>query len=509
MIFWVTLGPMKPAQTNLWGKQTWLFLLFVMLLSYFTYFHRYWQPQAVFWDENYHIASAQKYLNGVFFMEPHPPLGKLLIAGGEWLLHPNAENNQYIGTDYATNFPKDFSFAGYRFASAFLAWWTAALLFLLFLLIFRNPIVATLVDFLYIFDNALVVHTRGAMLEGALIFFSVLIMLTFFLLKEYHGNKKLFWTFSVLMGAAFGAVMTTKLLGLLFILLIPAFALMLWPNVRKIATFGGLCALGFVIVYVGVWQIHFSLARNVVTSLPDGGYYQASEEYKQIIHQGSTSALSSFPVMINDSWNFVTHYNRGTPRLDLCKKDENGSPFYFWPFGARTINYRWETPDGQSYRYLYLMGNPVVWWGTFAGIILALMLLLSRVFNASGEKLKNGYTLLVFVGLYIGFFVGISRIDRVLYLYHYFTALLIGFVIFALFIDELKKFWKWTVDENAKVIFLIIFTGFVFGGFQFYRALSYYEPLTREQFERRNVFQLWELQCVGCDKKSGLVIPNK
>lgn len=136
-------------------------------------------------------------------------------------------------------------------------------------------------------------------------------------------------------------------------------------------------------------------------------------------------------------------------------------------------------------------------------------MLLSRVFNPSGEKLKNGYLLLVFLGLYAGFFVGISRIGRVLYLYHYFIALLIGFVIVALFIDELKKIWKWTFDENAKLIFLIIFTGFVFGGFQFYRAFSYYEPLTQDQFERRNILGLWELQCVGCEKKSGLVVPDK
>ncbi len=499
---------LKEKQT-LWGKQTWLFMLFVLLLSYFTYFHRYWQPSAVFWDENYHIASAQKYLHGVFFMEPHPPLGKLLIAGGEWLLHPNVQSDQYIGTDYATNFPQGFSFAGYRLSSAFLGWMTAGLLFLLFLLIFRNPITATLVDFLYIFDNALVVHTRGAMLEGCLIFFSVLMMLTFFLLREYHGKKKAFIGLSLLFGAAFGAILATKLLGLLFILLVPAFTITLWPNVRKMLTFLGLFTVGFLIVYMGVWQIHFSLTRNIQTTLPDGGYYQASEPFKKIIHAGTQASLFSFPVMISDSWHFVSHYNQGTPRLDLCKKDENGSPFYFWPLGGRTINYRWETPEGTSYRYLYLMGNPVVWWGTLLGIFLAASLLLSRIFNPSGEKLKNGYHLLVFLGLYIGFFIGVSRIDRVLYLYHYFLALVIGFVIFALFLDELKKIWKWTFDENAKLIFLIIFTGFIFGGFQFYRAFSYYEPLTREQFERRNLFSLWELQCVGCEKKSGLVIPNK
>ena len=52
----------------------------VLAVSYFTYFKNYDYPPSVFWDENYHIASAQKYLTGVMFMEAHPPLGQLFVA---------------------------------------------------------------------------------------------------------------------------------------------------------------------------------------------------------------------------------------------------------------------------------------------------------------------------------------------------------------------------------------------------------------------------------------------
>ena len=87
-------------------------LAVVVIASYFTYFHRYAYPAAPFWDENYHIASAQKDLNGIFFMELHPPLGKLLIALGEWLLHPNGITSWFVSADYASRFPEGFSFAG-------------------------------------------------------------------------------------------------------------------------------------------------------------------------------------------------------------------------------------------------------------------------------------------------------------------------------------------------------------------------------------------------------------
>ncbi len=96
--------------SDLTSNPTLLSVGFLLILSYFTYVHGYWYPSELFWDENYHIASAQKYLNGVFFMEPHPPLGKLMIAAGEWLINANPIDNQFIGTDYATNIPNGFSF---------------------------------------------------------------------------------------------------------------------------------------------------------------------------------------------------------------------------------------------------------------------------------------------------------------------------------------------------------------------------------------------------------------
>lgn len=480
-----------------------------MLLSYLTYFHGYWNPPAVFWDENYHIASAQKYLNGVYFMEQHPPLGKLLIALGEKIVNANPVDNAFVNTDYASDFGNNFSFAGYRFFPVLFAWLTAGLFYGIFLILTRQPLWATLLSFLYIFDNALIVHLRGAMLESTLLFGIAASILLFLLLLKYKDRHDYFRVIALWFGVALGAIFTTKLLGLIMILLIPAALVRLYPNWRSIRTlllFGG---LGLVVTYVGVWHVHFSLGRSINPALPDAGYYQASPVYKEILARGRTRSPAAFPVMLRDALKFVSHYNRGTPRLDLCKIDENGSPFYFWPFGARSINFRWETPNGFAHRYLYLQSNPAVWWGSLMGVLVAAFLLLGYLIGTPRPQLKNPYLLLVFFGLYASYMIAVSRIDRVMYLYHYFIPLFFAFILVGLVFLEIDRFWKFMLNQERKTWILLVFGFVIFGMFQFYRPLTYYEPLSKEQFQRRAFFSLWELECIGCPQKSGLVIPNK
>ncbi len=494
----------------------WIFLGFVLVLSYLTYFHQYWQPPNVFWDENYHIASAQKYLHGTYFMEQHPPLGKLLIAAGEYMFHPNADTSQFLGTDYGNDFRDGFSFVGYRFFPALLGWLSAPLLFLCFYLITRkNPLTACLLSFLYIFDNALVVHSRGAMLEGTLMFGAILTILAFLLILDHKPpaqGKKTDYRFlglSAMFGAALGMVLTTKVLGLILILLIPVILVRLYPRWQRMLQFAGAFLVPFLLVYCGVWYTHFSLARTVNPVLPDAGYYQASEQYKSILNAGTTSSPLSFPVMLRDSLAFVAHYNAGTPRLDLCKEDENGSPFFFWPLGARSINYRWSTPDGSVYQYLTLQANPMVWWSVLLGVLLAGAMAVSALLFPPKVPMKRPLLLLTFLGLYVAFMLSVSQISRVMYLYHYFLPLMFGMLLLACVLEELQTFGRWKVTEPRRLWITIALGTLVFLGFQFYRPLTYYEPLTDAQFQLRNVLPLWDLKCVNCERKSPLVVPNK
>jgi dolichyl-phosphate-mannose-protein mannosyltransferase len=487
-------------------NSTWLSVGFLLLLSYFTYVHNYAYPSDLFWDENYHVASAQKYLNGVFFMEPHPPLGKLFIALGEALVDANPVDNQFIGTDYATNPSDDFSFAGYRFFPVLFAWLTVLLVFGIFRLIVRKDLWALLLCFLYVFDNALIVHSRAAMLESTMLFFSALAVFAFLLLFEWKDNTKKFRFAAALFGASFACALATKAFALLFILLFPAALWLLWPRFRQFLTFLWIAAVAFAVFYCGIWQVHFALSSTIVPSLPDAGYYQASPEYKTILQNGKNGSIFAFPYMLRDSLDFVSHYQKGVPRLDLSKDDENGSPWFLWPFGGRTINYRWVTDGGGDYAYLYLVSNPVVWFAGLIGVLFSAALLIGSVLFPEGVRLRNRNGILVFFGLYASYMIAVSRIDRVMYLYHYFLPLFFSFILLAYVVVEKQYIGRFKLDENRKTSMLLALGVLIFLSFQFFRPLSYYEPMSNNEVQMRSWLRIWELRCVNCEKDSPFVV---
>jgi len=482
------------------------FLALVLVLSYFTYFHGYWQPNSLFWDENYHIAAAQKEIHGIFYMEPHPPLGKQLIALGEWLLHPNEASDQFLSTDYGKNPPAGFSFAGYRLFPTLLAWLTAPLLFGVFLLITGNRIFALFLSFLYIFDNAIIVHSRSAMVDQPLFFFgSAAILLMLLLARERAGSRR-FWVLAALMGACLGAAAATKVNGLILVLLVP-YLLWIWRrHWRSISTFAIAAMVGFTLLYVGSWQTHFARGSTIDPHLPDQGYYKASAAYKQIVQTGRTGNIAHFPVMLRDSLKFLPHYQRGVPKLDLCKSGENGSPFFLWPIGARTIRYRWNHAgsDG-AYRYLYLVPNPAGWALGLLGVILAVSIVLGSLLLPVTQRPKELPLLLLFLAIYGGYMGAMARIDRVMYMYHYFLPLIISFLLFGLSIKAVTQLWNIRFTDSRKTVFLYACGIAAFLGFQFMRPFTYYEPILNETFKSKQLLRLWDMNCINCQRDNPLV----
>ncbi len=495
-------APLRPAGRPLaspprrFQKWDFVWLALVLVLSYSTYFRHYSTPADMYWDENYHIAAAQKYLHHIFFMELHPPLGKLLIALGEKLWHPNAVTDQFIGITRAPRAPPGFSFKGYRFFPALLGWLCAPLLFAVFWLLGASSRRAFLLSGLYVFDNALIVHNRGAMLDSCLLFLSLgMIALYLVIRKGRRHPQRLSWG-SWGLGALFGLVMTTKLLGLIMGGLFLALAYDLWPDRRQIIRMAALAALGFGMTFVAVWQTHAWLAWQRNPDLPGKGFYTATADYRPLIDSGQNRRLAAFPVLIKNYLHFLPIFDSGTDRLNLGRPGENASPYFYWPFGARAINYLRFTPakTDQWHKYLYLQCNPVIWFCGLVGLTLSFIFLAAPLLLEVPSKPKHLGLMALFFGLYGLYMAAIAQLDREMYLYHYFTPLLFSFLLFGLAVTDLERIGRFRVSERAKDWGLGTLMALMLGSYVFFSPLTYYRPLTNAQLKSRAWLRIWSLR---------------
>ena len=484
-----------------------IYSVIVLTVSYFTYFKNYDYPPSVFWDENYHIASAQKYLTGVMFMEPHPPLGKLFVALGEKILQPNktipaTELHKFTQTDYIKDFPAGYSFKGVRFFSALFAWFSAIIFFYVLYFVSKNPHTSLLFSSLYIFENALITHSRSAMLEGSHLFFILLAVLYFVYLVQKLSRKTLlnYFVLGILAGLAISVKATGAITAFLFPFLFfldikhQGPSLMLTSRTvldasKKLIIKGLFFVAGSAAIFSLIWYVHFSLGKFAA----DGKFYKASEEYKEVMASGLTSDPKYFPTMLKDNLAYMANYNKGVPKLDVCKPDENGSYPLAWLVGGKSINYRWEK-SGDGFKYMYLQVNPIIWFLGLTGIILSLILIIGRVVFKNPVKNKNlFYLITTFATLYVIYMAIMLRIERVMYLYHYFIPLLLSFILAFLAFNYIFE-EKIAAKSKKLYLGLIIMVVIIAGTYKFFSPLSYYQPLTTEQFEKRIWFDFWKLK---------------
>jgi len=494
-----------------------VFFSIVLILSFFTYFWNYQNPNGLFWDENYHIASSEKYLQGVFFMEPHPPLGKEIIALGELIINPNQglDKSTFVSTDYIHSVPNGYSFAGVRFFPALLAFLSAAILFFIFILIIKRVYISFALTFLYIFDNAIIVHSRGAMLEGIQLFFILSSILIFLYLWQKIRIKPVAY---LILGTIISAAIATKVNASIIIplggfLLIKEyskpftdlinynkskplfqsevytkFIIYLLEIFAKILIY----LLGLASIFFISYYIHFAIAKKIVNS----NYATASDTYKKVLDNGQGGLLINFPLSLSEHLYFSRHYTEGVPALDVCKVGENGSSPLDWLVGGKTINYRWSS-DGTYTSYLYLVSNIGGWLIVLSAIILSIILVLGHYIY--GIKIKNRDTfnlIQIFLLLYVGYIGSVLTVTRVLYMYHYFIPLIFGMILVGLlFIYNFEEDLLRGVKDSFRIYLIATIIAFiVLEVFFYFSPFSYYVPINKEQFQSRNFFGIWKMQ---------------
>ena len=221
---------------NLKDKLDKSYLFILLILSLLIFFSAYIYPRSTFWDENYYACAVFKYLNGIFFFESHPPLGKMIMALGEWLMPINQkiDTSVFLSTNYLKSFPENFSFAGLRLFPNLFNVANTFLFFFILLSLLKNKHIAFFLTSLYLFNNGYILHARGAMIDSTQIFFIFIAILYF--LKILSARENLFITENnftnknstekkispkkyFLLAIPLGLAITTKVNAVIFLLL--------------------------------------------------------------------------------------------------------------------------------------------------------------------------------------------------------------------------------------------------------------------------------------------------
>lgn len=93
------------------------------------------------------------------------------------------------------------------------------------------------------------------------------------------------------------------------------------------------------------------------------------------------------------------------------------SAWYTWPLLLRPVwYYMGSLPGADTVASIAAFGNPVVWWGGLAGILLTGIAALRR---SSSRRFSALFVLLLYAAVYLPW----AAISRACFIYHYFTAM--------------------------------------------------------------------------------------
>jgi dolichyl-phosphate-mannose-protein mannosyltransferase len=484
-----------------------LYPFILLICSFGIYFTHYGTPNAMFWDENYHIASAEKHVQGVMYMEPHPPLGKMLMGLMEVVIGANdkVDKRKFLETDHieGADTPPETKYTGYRWPSVVLMALSVLFFFGILRRITQNNLIAFLFSSFIIFDNALVIQARAAMLEGIQLFF-ILAAIYYFVRKVTSGDNITLAHYAIL-GLLIGLVISVKINGfILFLLFVMLFGIDQWRNIislnyvsiaKRLLLAAPTGAGAVALVFLSIFYIHIGMGTKVIA----GHTYKASPEYLQAIQRGDTWSLSTFTTALRDNLKYMSEYADGVPKLDECKPDENGSYAMDWLLGKKTISYRWDkdTVNGVvQVKYMDIVANPIIWFSVLGGIVLSLGLIMSKfIYRQQVKDTRLFYWICAFTSLYVCYMLAILQIERVMYLYHYLIPLVFGSINLALIFSYI---YRDDILSNNKHMWinLSLFVMLVIGVFAFFAPFTYGIAMTEDQFEMRNWFSFWKLQVV-------------
>ncbi len=400
-------------------------------------------PREIVFDEIYfgNFSSAYCCSHNSFF-DIHPPHGKLLIAASAKLFgHQSGFDYRAIGQTYTP----EVAVFGMRLIPALAGALIPCLAAYLVMLWGGGIYAAMFCGFLLTWDSALWVQSRIIAIDPILISAILLsLIFTALALKSDDMKKRTRWILAA--GSAAGLAVGCKFTGmaclpLIFVLLVLGTLKSRHPRrwlilLRQMLWFVG----GFMVVYLSGWWLHFYLLTNPGPGdaffRPSGEFFKDLVDLHQIMFEKNAGITAQHPY---------------------------ASLWYTWPIMQRPIFY-WSSGD----RFIYLLGNPVVWYGVLIAFLLGIGVWLEQAFQlVRAKRLTDVFNIpgTWALAAVVVSFGPLMRVSRPLFLYHYFSTLIFMTIFSCLILPTMAQRVRLFSGKWRRHIYLvacmIVVLGFV------------------------------------------------
>ncbi|MFH1867133.1 MAG: phospholipid carrier-dependent glycosyltransferase [Patescibacteria group bacterium] len=381
-----------------------LFLLALLLrlpkLSY---------PTQALFDESTEATFATYILHQQPYFTVHPPLSSLVNAVSVKSYQPSL---QIENTSQTIN---KFPYQTARQLNAFLGAGLVIAVYLIARALSMATWQAVIAAWLVIWDNSLVVYSRLMLPENLLLFLGFG-GLALFLIGGSARSKKIRYLLFICGAALLGGALSVKWIALGFIAVLGWW---LWRQ-QRLREFA-LALLFILFIHLTIWVIYFASIGGVNSKTPIslGKIQTVSERLKYPPGNDLVGIVRYLPTlfvtMFKANSNYSEHANSSQPQQ--------------WLVGEKKLGILVEND-----RAIIVQGNPVGWFSVIIALVVALLLSILSLTNRVLRDDNRTLLLLAFFISYIPFFF----INRVFFIYHYFPALIFGYLLVPLIWPSVK-----------------------------------------------------------------------
>lgn len=456
-----------------------MIILVILAVGLLTHFIHFGFPASVVFDEVFYGNFLSYYWHGTYFFDQHPPFFKLFEAFWGYI---TGANHYTANWDHIGNALPD-AVIYLRLVPMVAGVLLPIVLYFLCQRIGMTKIASFVVAILIALENSLIVQSRYILPDVFMLLTGFTSLLLYF---EYPRQNIKFKNWILISSIVLaGLTLSIKWTGLTFLFLIIFLELYRlfeigWSKIalKKILIFSLKYISIAIVLYTTLFVIHFQ-------SLPfsgKGDVFMTERFQKTLIgNQFFDSAETGEIGFIGK----FTELNKVmfTANSGMTATHPNSSKWYTWPIMQRGIFY-WQgdtDPPSEKKSYIYLLGNPFVYW---LGALSITILTIAFIINVlRKKKVRNPKTTLFVIIGYFANLLPFMLIGRVMFLYHYETALIFSVISIALLLDyfELKK--KMIISG---LLILIALSAFIY-----WSPLTYGTPLSDQQLKSRMWLKSW------------------